>query len=161
MLPYAEDQCSYGVELDVTVSSSVLTRTGNMTLHKTLPIQSKMKGCLLSDEGKVIEYLTLPTGKRIKGMVPMVWLWWKSLLTGEDFIPMETKRGVRISEYPIPGYHFVKKCYISAYEATIQRSTGKLASVVNTSADYRGGNNQADWDALPKSQIRQASYIYE
>ena len=54
MLPYAEDQCSYGVELDVTVSSSVLTRTGNMTLHKTLPIQSKMKGCLLSDEGKVI-----------------------------------------------------------------------------------------------------------
>lgn len=47
----------------------------------------------------------------------------------------------------------MKKCYISAYEATIQRSTGKLASVVNTSADYRGGNNQADWDALPKSQL--------
>ena len=34
MLPYAEDQCSYGVELDVTVSSSVLTRTGNMTLAR-------------------------------------------------------------------------------------------------------------------------------
>lgn len=153
MLPYAEDQCSYGVELDVTVSSSVLTRTGNMTLHKTLPIQSKMKGCLLSDEGKVIEYLNPANWKAHKrdgsnGMVMVeIPAHWRRFYTNGN------KRGVRISEYQIPGYHFVKKCYISAYEATIQRSTGKLASVVNTSADYRGGNNQADWDALPKSQL--------
>lgn len=153
MLPYAEDQCSYGVELDVTVSSSVLTRTGNMTLHKTLPIQSKMKGCLLSDEGKVIEYLNPTNWKAHKrdgsnGMVMVeIPAHWRRFYTNGN------KRGVRISEYPIPGYHFVKKCYISAYEATIQRSTGKLASVVNTSTDYRGGNNQADWDALPKSQL--------
>lgn len=53
-----------------------------------------------------------------------------------------------------------EKCYISAYEATVQRSTGKLASVVNTSADYRGGNNQADWDALPKTQLgKPATYM--
>lgn len=160
MLPYAEDQCSYGVELDVAVSSSVLTRTGNMTLHKTLPIQSKMRGCLLSDAGAVIEYLN-PTNWRahkLDGSNGMVMVeipdHWRRFYTNGN------KRGVRISEYPLPGYHFVKKCYISAYEATVQRSTGKLASVVNTSADYRGGNNQADWDALPKTQLgKPATYM--
>ncbi len=40
--------------------------------------------------------------------------------------------------------------YVSAYEATVQRSTNKLSSVVNTTADYRGGANQADWDTLSK-----------
>ena len=160
MLPYAEEQCSYGVELDVTVSSSVLTRTGNVTLHKTLPIQSKMRGCLLSDAGAVIEYLN-PTNWRahkLDGSNGMVMVeipeHWRRFYTNGN------KRGVRISEYPLPGYHFVKKCYISAYEATVQRSTGKLASVVNTSADYRGGNNQADWDALPKTQLgKPATYM--
>lgn len=153
MLPYAEDQCSYGVELDVTVSSPALTRTGNVTLHKTLPIQSKMRGCLLSDAGTVIEYLN-PTNWKAhtldgsNGMVMVeIPAHWRRFYTNGN------KRGVRISEYPLPGYSFVNKCYISAYEATIQRSTGKLASVVNTAADYRGGGNQADWDALPKSQL--------
>ena len=27
----------------------------------------------------------------LKTMVPMVWVWWKSLLTGEDYIPIVTK----------------------------------------------------------------------
>ena len=160
MLPYVEEQCSYGGELDLSVSSSVLTRTGNVTLHKTLPIQSKMRGCLLSDNGTVIEYLNPNNWRAHKldgsnGMVmveiPDHW---------RRFYSNGSKRGARISEYPLPGYHFVKKCYISAYEATVQRSTGKLASVVNTSADYRGGNNQADWDALPKTQLgKPATYM--
>lgn len=57
------------------------------------------------------------------------------------------KRRVKFSEYPLPGYHQVKKKYVSAYEASVQRSTTKLCSVVNDDADYRGGNNDSSKDA--------------
>ena len=43
--------------------------------------------------------------------------------------------------------------YVSAYEATVQRSTNKLCSVVNDSADYRGGNNDAAWDGTYRSLL--------
>lgn len=52
-------------------------------------------------------------------------------------------RRVKISENALPDFHLVPKVYISAYEATVQRSTTKLCSVVNTDADYRGGNNNS------------------
>mgnify|MGYP001088272304 CR=1 FL=1 len=48
-MPYLEENCAYGIEYDVTVSSPECTRIGNMELHKSLPIQSRMKGCLLAD----------------------------------------------------------------------------------------------------------------
>ena len=37
---------AYGVEWDSTNSSPVLTRIGNMSLHKSLPIQSALRGCV-------------------------------------------------------------------------------------------------------------------
>jgi hypothetical protein len=43
--------------------------------------------------------------------------------------------------------------YISAFEASIQRSTGKLCSMVNAAADYRGGDNTAAWDATYRSLL--------
>ena len=57
LLPYAEESCAYGVEFDTTISSPTCTRIGNTDLHKSLPIQSRMRGCLLDDDGKVVEYL--------------------------------------------------------------------------------------------------------
>ena len=47
----------YGIEFDTTVSSPTCTRIGNMDRHKSLPVQSKMRGCLLDDDGNVIKYL--------------------------------------------------------------------------------------------------------
>lgn len=41
-----EELLAYGVEWDVTVADPHLTRIGNMSLHKTLPIQSQLKGCI-------------------------------------------------------------------------------------------------------------------
>lgn len=43
--------------------------------------------------------------------------------------------------------------YVSAYEASLQRSTSKLCSVVNDSADYRGGTNNAAWDGTYRSLL--------
>lgn len=49
---------AYGVEWDSTNSSPVLTRIGNMSLHKSLPIQSALRGCVC--QGKRIMYYLDP-----------------------------------------------------------------------------------------------------
>ena len=54
LLPYIEDECSYGIEWDTAVSSPVCTRIGSVALHKSLPIQNMMKGCILNDSGKIV-----------------------------------------------------------------------------------------------------------
>lgn len=153
LLPYLEEQCAYGVEWDATVADPTCTRVGNMALHKTLPIQSRMRGCLLDDDGKVVRYLdpndwtsAVRDGSEGQVMVeiPMHY---------RRFITDGNKRRVMLSEYPLPGYHQVPLMYQSAYQATVQRSTNKLASVRNFTEDYRGGTNDADWDGLAKSEL--------
>ena len=146
LLPYAEEACAYGVEFDTTVSSPTCKRIGNSDLHKSLPIQSRMRGCLLDDDGKVVEYLDPTdwtgndrTGLRGQVMVEIPMHYRKCETEG-------TKRRVLISELPIPGYDVVPKVYVSAYEATVQRSTSKLCSVANINEDYRGGNNNSSLD---------------
>ena len=49
-----EDMLAYGVEWDITVSDPQLTRIGNTSLHKSLPIQSGMYGCVC--QGATIRY---------------------------------------------------------------------------------------------------------
>lgn len=148
-----EDLMSYGIEFDVTVSSPDVTRIGNMDLHRSLPVQSKMRGCLLSDDGGVNHYLnnadwTSETrdGSAGQVMVEIPEHWRKFETDGN-------KRRVRISEVALPGYHRVRRCYVSAYEATVQRSTTTLCSVVNTDPDYRGGNNTSAWDGTYRTLL--------
>jgi len=150
-LPYMEDKVAYGIQFDTSVSDPTCTRIGNSDLHKSLPIQSRMKGCLLDDDGNVVEYLNpsdwtgnVRDGSRGQVMVELPEHWRKFTTDG-------TVRQVRISEYPLPGYHRVPKAYISAYEAALDRTNLKLASVVNTDAQYRGGNNNSDYDGTYRS----------
>ncbi len=49
-----EDMLAYGVEWDTSVSDPTLTRIGNTSLHKSLPIQSGMYGCIC--QGATIRY---------------------------------------------------------------------------------------------------------
>lgn len=153
LLPYLEEQCAYGIEWDTAVSSPLCTRIGNVALHKSLPIQNLMKGCILDDNGKVVEYLTptnwlahLRDGSIGQVMVEIPAHYRKFETDG-------TKRRAKISLLPIPGFHFVPKCYMGAYEACVQRSTKKLCSIASMDADYRGGNNQADWDGSYRSVL--------
>lgn len=153
LVEYVENGTVYGVEFDTSISSPTCTRIGNLNIHRSLPIQSRMKGCLLSDSGEVVEYLN-PTNWRAHDLtgasgqvmieIPEHW---------RKFETEGTKRRVYICEFERPGFHFVPKSYISAYEATIERSTGKLCSVVNLVADFRGGANQAEWDATYRTVI--------
>lgn len=54
ILPNPEYLLAYGVEWDINVADPHLTRIGNMSMHKTLPIQSKLKGCIA--QGNKIMY---------------------------------------------------------------------------------------------------------
>lgn len=58
-----KDLC-YGVEWDSTVSTSNLTRIGNTELHRTLPIQSAMRGCVV--KGKAVQYYLDPKSWYLK-----------------------------------------------------------------------------------------------
>lgn len=153
LLPYVEEQCSYGIEHDLTVSSPTCTRIGSNDLHKSLPVHSRMKGCLLDDDGNVVEYLDPKdwTGQTRDGSRGQVMV----------EIPMHYRKfsyegnimRVRVSELPLPGYHQVPKMYVSAYEAALDRTNNKLASVVNDTAQYRGGNNNSSWDGQGNSLL--------
>lgn len=153
----------YGIEYDTTISTPTCTRIGNIELHKSLPIQSRMKGCLLDDNGNVVEYLN-PTdwtgnvrdGSRGQVMVELPMHYIKFETEG-------TKRRVKISEWAISGFTQIKKQYVSAYQATVDRSvseTPKLCSIVNEGTSYRGGNNNASYDGKSNTLLgRPASNI--
>lgn len=135
----------YGVEWNVNQTSSDVTRIGIPELHRTLPCH-QLRGCLLADNGTVNEYLpqddwTSATRDGSKGqvMVEIPEMWMKFEIEGD-------MRRVLLSPVAIGGFKHYQKRYVSAYEATVQRSTNKLASVVNTTEDYRGGRNDASLD---------------
>lgn len=61
-----EELLAYGVEWDITVADPHLTRIGNMSLHKTLPIQSQLKGCIAQND-KIIYWLDENDWRGVKG----------------------------------------------------------------------------------------------
>lgn len=149
----------YGVEWDVTVSNPKPTRVGKMELHQSLPIQSLMRRCVFKDDGTVNYYLHANDSTKRDNSA-------NANLTGADgqvmveipdmYVRFEmdgNKRRCLMSAQALPGFIKWSKDYVSAYEATVERATSKLASVVNETVAYRGGGNQADWDALSKTQL--------
>jgi hypothetical protein len=142
----------YGIEYNPT--TDVLTRIGDPTSHRVLPVQSGMVGVILDDLGN--EVMEMPSddwtsvardGSLGQVMVPVPDFWVKFQVR-----PSENLR-IWLSSNPITGFMHVPQFYVSAYEASLQRSTNKLCSVVNTTADYRGGNNQSAWDGTYRSQL--------
>ena len=152
----------YGVEWDTTLATTALTRVGSSSAHNAisgLPVQSKMRRCLLLDDGTVNYYLNPNNSNQKADGSP-------ANLTGVDGqvmveIPQHYRKfefsgniqRVLISERPFAGAHLVPLQYISAFEAAVQRSTSKLSSVINTTTDYRGGNNTSAWDAAANSLL--------
>lgn len=53
------DLMSYGISWKPNVADPIVTRVGNMTYHKTLPIQNNMKGCIaqMKDGAKIMYFL--------------------------------------------------------------------------------------------------------
>ncbi len=53
---YIMDLYTYGVSWKPNVADPHLTRIGNMSYHKTLPIQSELKGCIFNPKEKNVVY---------------------------------------------------------------------------------------------------------
>ena len=149
-----DDADWYGVEFYTTSPNPDCVRIGNPELHKTLPVHTQMKGCLLADDGTVNKYLnesdwTSETRDGSQGQVMVK-------MPKESYWKFETDGNierVKFSTKPLPGFQKTPQGYVSAYEASLQRSTNILCSVVNTDVDYRGGNNNAEWDDTYRSQL--------
>ena len=155
-IPEVVEMLSYGVEWDTSVSNPACTRVGNPLLHKSLPVQSALKGCIAV--GKEIKYYLNPNNWTQKAdgsgaanldgtdgyvRVHSPKFYARSFING-------TKRQVRFSTVQIdPSWIEIPEMLIDAYRPTIDRTNGaslKLASVVNTSTYYRGGGNRTAYD---------------
>lgn len=148
---YLVDMMSYGVEWDITVADPACTRIGNPLYHKQLPIQSQYKGCLVKNG--VVNYYLNPNdwSKKADGT--------PSVLDGTDgdvmvHIPKfygksgsnGNKRWVRIATTKIDSsWVEIPEMFVSAYRITTYTDADKtkVASVVNTTANYRGGVNRS------------------
>ena len=156
IISYYANEYVYGIRHYFTNSSPDLTRIGDASLHQELPVQSLMRRCVVDDLGVVKYYLKADDSTKKEDGTAAV-------LDGSDGqvmveIPAHYRKctlnsaqsymDVEISLYPFEGAVPRPRRLVSAYEATIDRSgdTLKLASVVNNTAAFRGGNNTADWD---------------
>lgn len=155
----AEMSCVYGVRHYYNNSSTALTRIGSSNLHVTLPVQSRMRRCVVADDGSVVYYLdSNDSTKKEDGTV--------AVLDGTDGqvmveIPEHYRRHTLGADYygadmalvPFTGAFKVNKHYVSMSEAAMDRTNNKLASVVNTTTQYRGGNNTSSWDGTYRSLL--------
>lgn len=175
---YPYDQW-YGVQGDITSSDYKLTRVGNLDLHRTLPIQSRLRRFVENEDGSVNYYLgandsrTKEAGATadITGASGNV-----MLEIPEFYVRVEihgTKWIYGISLYPLPGFTKVERMAIAPWYSTYNQRTSKpqsgcfltwngdevargedgLPIFVDGAADCRGGNNTAGWDGTYRSLI--------
>lgn len=148
---------AYGVQWDTTKSTPDCIRIGNPELHRTLPIQESLKGCIFKD-GEVKYYLD-PTDwtKKADGSG-------NALLDGTDGDVMVHHmkfygyseadgdlRRVWISTFKISDdWQEIPEGVVSAYRLTTDASDSSKVlgrSVINTTTAFRGGGNRTANDA--------------
>ena len=171
-----EDLLSYGISFNSTVADPKCTRIGNPLLHKSLPIQSQYRGCVVKDG--VLQYYLDPNdwskkagagvaassnGVNAGSGVSVDNLQEDSILDGTDGeVCVETPKfylkcttvgnvtTIRESLQQIDAdYKEIPSMFVDAYRGTVNSS--KLRSVVNTSAEFRGGTNNTSYDSYLES----------
>lgn len=179
-----ENELWYGVKFDLANSSSPDgVRTGNMEMHRTLPIQSKMRGCTINNVDNVKKYLKADD-----------WTKWEdgtviaqdsSQISPEMMVEIpehyrllvatpDNTVEVRMSEYNLPGYTKVEKKYIGAYEGitsetlpNLLRSINntKYKSKVSTTRNQfqtfaRGNNRTNNWNIYTYGAHRDLTWLF-
>ena len=126
----------YGVSWSETSSNPDCTRIGNMDMHRSLPIQSMMKGYLYFKDGNPLHRMlklndswtkcenysaggwrdvdTLLEDNNINVMIKIPEFWWI-----DDYIESTETHNLKICPHAKPGWHHHKEAYVSAYEGYI------------------------------------------
>lgn len=141
----------YGVSWSETSSNPDCTRIGNMDMHRTLPIQSMMKGYLYFKGGNPLYRMlklndswtkcenysaggwrnvdALLEDNNVNVMIKIPEFWWI-----DDYIESTETHNLKICPHAKPGWHHHKEAYVSAYEGYIdgdyyRSSKNKIPSV--------------------------------
>lgn len=149
----------YGVSWSETSSNPDCTRIGNMDMHRSLPIQSMMKGYIyfkngnplyrmlkLNDSwtkcenysaGGWIDVSTLLEDNNVNVMIKIPEFWWI-----DDYVESTETHNLKICPHAKPGWHHHKEAYVSAYEGYIdgnyyRSSKNKIPSVNFTRSTVR------------------------
>lgn len=149
----------YGVSWSETSSNPDCTRIGNMDMHRSLPIQSMMKGYLYFKDGNPLcrmlklndswtkcenysaggwrDVDTLLEDKNINVMIKIPEFWWI-----DDYTESTETHNLKICPHAKPGWYHHKEAYVSAYEGYIdgnyyRSSKNKIPSVNFTRSAVR------------------------
>lgn len=109
-----EELLAYGVEWKENVSDPHLTRIGNMSLHKTLPIQSQLKGCIAQVD-KVIYWLDENDWRFRKDATTIT----VDLTASSETFTVPSVVGLGINQYLRSGKNLAKITAIDAEASTI------------------------------------------
>lgn len=149
----------YGVSWSETSSNPDCTRIGNMDMHRSLPIQSMMKGYLYFKDGNPLYRMlklndswtkcenysaggwrdvdTLLENNNINVMIKIPEFWWI-----DDYTESTETHNLKICPHAKPGWYHHKEAYVSAYEGYIdgnyyRSSKNKIPSVNFTKSAVR------------------------
>lgn len=149
----------YGVSWSETSSNPDCVRIGNMDMHRTLPIQSMMKGYLYFKDGNPLyrmlklndswtkcenysaggwrDVSTLLEDNNVNVMIKIPEFWWI-----DDYVESTETHNLKICPHAKPGWHHHKEAYVSAYEGYIdgnyyRSSKNKIPSVNFTRSTVR------------------------
>ena len=174
----------YGIRINLNnsghcVADGKLERVGNLDLHRSLPIQSRIKRYVANADGSV-KYWLGANDSRVKegggaaalnatdGIVQLYKPdYWRRLEFDGNYLT------VAISEVELPGFVHMSEKSRSQWLATFNRTTnvptcacfltwngdvparnadGTLI-LTDNAGDYRGGNNTAGWDGTYRSLL--------
>lgn len=160
----------YGVQGDFTSTDYKLTRVGNLDLHRTLPIQAKLRRFVENTDGSVKYYLHQNDSRKKDGgaaakldttdgnvMLEVPEMYFRLEISGTKWI-------YAISEYPLPGFIKLERKTIAPWFSTIDltnsvavsgcfltwdgdeiaRDTNGYVIYTANAAQFRGGAGSSD-----------------
>lgn len=177
----------YGVRWSETSSNPDCTRIGNMEMHRTLPIQSMMKGYKVTTKQGNLPYMLRKLeddwSKTIGGyyggthdnnfngadtniMVLIPEFWWI-----DDYSPSSKTHNLKICPHAKPGWNHHKEAFVGAYEGILTNDSfysrkGVVPSVnvtrekLRTAARNNGNANEYKWNIYTYNEHRAICHLF-
>lgn len=177
----------YGVSWSETSSNPDCTRIGNMDMHRSLPIQSMMKGYKVTTKYGNLPYVLRKLeddwSKTIGGyygstydnnfsgddtniMVLIPEFWWI-----DDYSPSSKTHNLKICPHAKPGWNHHKEAFVGAYEGILTNDLfysrkGVVPSVnvtrekLRTAARNNGNANEYKWNIYTYNEHRAICHLF-
>lgn len=176
----------YGVSWSETSSNPDCVRIGNMDMHRSLPIQSMMKGYIHFKSGNSLHRMlklndnwtkcesysaggwrdidALLEDNNVNVMIKIPEFWWIN-----DYVESTETHNLKICPHAKPGWHHHKEAYVSAYEGYIDGnyyrsyknkipSVGFTRSAIRPKARANGLGNS--WNIYTYNEHRAICHLF-